>query len=272
VTKPRDLYRRGAGPAGLGAAVYAASEGLDVLVLETTAPGGQAGSSSRSRTIWVSRSASRDATWPAPYEQAQKFEAKLMVARRATRLDCERRPYVLEWTTEKGSRRGRSSSRPEPNNERSRFPASERFEGSGIYHSGHQDGAETLCRRRGGHRGRWQLCGQAAVFLANEARQVHMLVRSVGSVTRCRDISSTASSTHQRIHLRTRTQVVAVEGSQHTWKASRAARGLREITKSPNGHLFVMAGAGSQLRSGWKGALRSTKGFARTGEDLSRED
>jgi thioredoxin reductase (NADPH) len=92
----RDLIIVGAGPSGLAAAVYAASEGLDVLVIETDAPGGQAGSSSKIENylgfpVGVSGQelASRAIT------QAEKFGAEMMVAREVVRLDCARRPYKV---------------------------------------------------------------------------------------------------------------------------------------------------------------------------------
>ena len=95
-THVRDLIIVGAGPAGLAAAVYAASEGLNVLVIETTAPGGQAGSSSKIENylgfptgVSGMELAARATT------QAQKFGANMMIARSVVRLDCDRRPYQV---------------------------------------------------------------------------------------------------------------------------------------------------------------------------------
>ena len=92
----RDVIIVGAGPAGLAAAVYAASEGLDVLVIETRAPGGQAGSSSKIENylgfptgVSGLELASRATT------QAQKFGADMLIARSVVRLDCDRRPYQV---------------------------------------------------------------------------------------------------------------------------------------------------------------------------------
>lgn len=95
-TQVRDLIIVGAGPAGLAAAVYAASEGLDVLMVETKAPGGQAGSSSKIENylgfptgISGLELAARATT------QAQKFGAHLVVARSVVRLDCGQLPYKI---------------------------------------------------------------------------------------------------------------------------------------------------------------------------------
>ncbi|HTK68603.1 MAG TPA: FAD-dependent oxidoreductase [Candidatus Eisenbacteria bacterium] len=273
VTKPRDLIIVGAGPAGLGAAVYAASEGLDVLVLETTAPGGQAGSSSRIENYlgFPLGISGRDLA-RAAYEQAQKFEAKLMVARRATRLDCARRPYVLE--VDHGERIETRALIIASGAEYRTLsvPGIERFEGSGVYHSATKMEQRLCAGEEVVIVGGGNSAGQAAVFLANEARQVHMLVRSSGlSDTMSRYLIDRIEH-HQRIHLRTRTQVVAVEGANHlesiTWQHADSG----ETTKSPIRHLFVMAGAVPNTK--WlEGCLAlDEKGFVRTGGDLSRED
>ncbi len=93
----RDVVIVGAGPAGLAAAVYAASEGLDVLVIETSAPGGQAGSSSKIENyLGFPTGISGQALAARAYTQAQKFGAQVIIAQSATRLTCERKPYTVE--------------------------------------------------------------------------------------------------------------------------------------------------------------------------------
>src|SRR5215467_9590283 len=95
-TQVRDLVVIGAGPSGLAAAVYGASEGLDVLLLETSSPGGQAGSSSRIENyLGFPAGISGDELAARAYTQAQKFGAQMVLAK-ATRLACERKPYVVE--------------------------------------------------------------------------------------------------------------------------------------------------------------------------------
>jgi thioredoxin reductase (NADPH) len=87
----------GAGPAGLAAAVYGASEGLDVLVLESSAPGGQAGSSSRIENYlgFPTGISGQELTGRA-YAQAQKFGAQIMIAKGAARLACGGHPYAVQ--------------------------------------------------------------------------------------------------------------------------------------------------------------------------------
>jgi thioredoxin reductase (NADPH) len=132
-THVRDVIVAGAGPAGLAAALYAASEGLDVLVIESLAPGGQAGSSSKIENylgfptgVSGQELASRATT------QAQKFGANMMVARSVVRLNCGRRPYevVLDSGEALAGRSiviatGAQCNKP-------RLAGLERFEGEGI--------------------------------------------------------------------------------------------------------------------------------------------
>src|SRR5205823_3279002 len=93
-TRVSDLIVVGAGPAGLAAAVYGASEGLNVLVLESGSPGGQAGSSSRIENYlgFPTGISGLDLTGRA-YAQAQKFGAQILIAKGATGLACDRQPY-----------------------------------------------------------------------------------------------------------------------------------------------------------------------------------
>jgi len=273
VTKPRDLVIVGAGPAGLGAAVYAASEGLDVLVLETTAPGGQAGSSSKIENyLGFPLGISGRELARAAYEQAQKFEAELLVARRATRLDCARKPYVLE--VDHGEKIETRALIIASGAEYRKLSVSgiERFEGSGIYYSATPMEDRLCAGEEVAIVGGGNSAGQAAVFLAKNARQVHMLVRSDGlSDTMSRYLIDRIEH-HPKIHLRTRTQVVAVEGANHleviTWQDAETG----ETTKRPIRHVFVMAGAVPNTK--WlEGCIAlDDKGFVRTGGDLSLED
>jgi thioredoxin reductase (NADPH) len=95
-TEVHDVVIVGAGPAGLAAAVYAASEGLDVLVIETKAPGGQAGSSSKIENyLGFPMGVSGQALTHRATAQAQKFGAKRMIASSVARLNCDQRPYEV---------------------------------------------------------------------------------------------------------------------------------------------------------------------------------
>src|SRR5881396_3607401 len=97
-THLRDVVIIGAGPAGLAAAVYGASEGLDVLVVEADAPGGQAGASSKIENYlgFPTGISGRELAGNA-FAQAQKFGAQMLIAKNARGLACDRRPYALKF-------------------------------------------------------------------------------------------------------------------------------------------------------------------------------
>jgi thioredoxin reductase (NADPH) len=179
-THLRDLIIVGAGPAGLAAAVYGASEGLDVLLLETSSPGGQAGSSSKIENyLGFPTGISGQELAARAYTQAQKFSAQMLIAR-GTRLVCDRKPYAVEM--ESGTRIPARTIVIATGVEYRRPPVENlsRFEGAGLYYSATFVEAQ-LC---GGEEvivvGGGNSAGQAAVFLAATTRHVHLLVRSAG--------------------------------------------------------------------------------------------
>ena len=133
-THVRDLIVIGAGPSGLAAPVYGASEGLDVLVLETGSPGGQAGSSSKIENYlgFPTGISGQDLAGRA-YNQAQKFGADILIAK-ATRLICDRKPYLVE--VENGSRISARTIMIATGAEYRRPPCKNllRFEGTGVYY------------------------------------------------------------------------------------------------------------------------------------------
>lgn len=170
-THARDVIIIGAGPSGLAAAVYAASEGLDVLVLEANAPGGQAGTSSRIENYlgFPSGISGQELTSRA-YTQAQKFGAEVMIAEGATRLDCTRKAYTIE--IENGPRVPARTVIIATGAEYRKLPLENiaRFEGAGIYYGATFietqlcEGEEVIVVGGGNS------AGQAAVFLAQTAR------------------------------------------------------------------------------------------------------
>src|SRR5258708_7863095 len=180
-TRVHDLVVVGAGPAGLAAAVYAASEGLDVLVVEENAPGGQAGTSSRIENyLGFPTGISGMALAGRALVQTQKFGANVNVAVQATRLRCERRPYALELSD---GRVVQTSTVIIATGAKYREPAIanlQKFIGAGIYYAATHLEAK-LCEGEeivivgGGNS-----AGQAAVFLAGGRSRAQIMGRSVG--------------------------------------------------------------------------------------------
>ncbi|HWZ85924.1 MAG TPA: FAD-dependent oxidoreductase [Thermoanaerobaculia bacterium] len=269
----RDLVVVGAGPAGLAAAVYGASEGLDALVLESNVPGGQAGSSSRIENyLGFPTGVSGQELASRAYVQAQKFGADLVVARGATRLSCARRPFAVE--TEDGGRVSARAIIIATGARYRRLPLENLsdFEGNGVYYAATFVESQ-LCREDevivvgGGNS-----AGQAAVFLAATARKVFLVVRAEGLEESMSRYLIRRIEQNPQIQLLARTQVVGLEGVSELERVRcRDEKTGREDTL-PIRHVFVMTGAIPS--TGWlRGCLALDEGgFIKTGPDLTPED
>jgi thioredoxin reductase (NADPH) len=273
-THVRDVVVVGAGPAGLAAAVYAASEGLDVLVLEANVPGGQAGSSSRIENyLGFPNGVSGEELTARAYAQAAKFGAQVMVAKGAVRLAGPGRPYrVLIDGGETVAARaiiiatGAQYRKPP-------LPNLSRFEGDGVYYAATQMEAQ-LCRGDdilvvgGGNS-----AGQAAVFLAEHARRVQILVRKDGlASTMSKYLIQRIEAGHPRIELRTQTEIVALEGNGRLERVTcRDARSGSEETYDIR-HVFLMTGADPNTQWLSQCVVLDDKGFVKTGPQLSSDD
>ncbi|MFL5310905.1 MAG: FAD-dependent oxidoreductase [Myxococcales bacterium] len=269
----RDLVIVGAGPAGLAAAVYAASEGLDVLVLESSAPGGQAGSSSKIENyLGFPTGISGEALAGRAYTQAQKFGAEIAVARSAVKLRCERPLHTVEMSAG-GSVTARSLVIATGVQYR-KLPLAElpRFEGLGVYYGATHVEAQ-LCQADdviivGGANS----AGQAAVFLGATARQVRILVRGPGLAETMSRYLIRRIEDSRNIAVRAFTEIVALEGDGHLERVQVRDGRTNEIETLPIRHVFVMTGA--IPHTGWlQGAVAlDGKGFVKTGPDLAHED
>jgi thioredoxin reductase (NADPH) len=285
----RDVVVIGAGPAGLAAAVYAASEGLNVLVLETNAPGGQAGSSSRIENyLGFPTGISGQALAGRALVQAQKFGAEVAIANSALHLRCESKPFEINLSAEHIVRSRAIVIASGVQYRKLELPNIDRFLGVGIYYAATFVEAQLCKDEEIAIVGGGNSAGQAAVFLSSSCRHVHLLVRSGGlaeSMSRylVRRIEDTPNIT-----LHTGTQITALEGreehpgstvsdqaahadtrlEQVTWHCTREQR---SVTK-PIRHVFLMTGAVPNTT--WlAGCLAlDDKGFVRTGADLHAED
>ena len=272
-TRVSDLLIVGAGPAGLAAAVYGASEGLDVLVLESNVPGGQAGSSSRIENYlgFPTGISGLDLTGRA-YAQALKFGAHVIVAKEATRLDCDGQRYTVEID---GGPRIRSRAVIVATGARYRKPALANlstFEGAGVYYGATPMEAQLCVGEDVVVVGGGNSAGQAAVFLASSARRVHILVRGPGLAETMSRYLIRRIEENPAIVVRTNTEIVALEGNDKLariqWRADRTG----DLETHDIRHVFIMTGADPNTR--WlDGCLTlDDQGFVKTGPDLSSEE
>ena len=268
-----DVAVVGAGPAGLAAAVYAASEGLSTLVLESEAPGGQAGTSSKIENyLGFPTGLSGQALAGRAQVQAQKFGAKIALPRQVVGIDCDSHPYSLAMDD---GRKVQARAIVIATGARYRgleLPDAGRFEGVGLHYAataleGRLCGGEEVAVVGGGNS-----AGQAAVFLSQKASRVHMLVRG-------KSLAATMSSylvgrieASDRIELRTRTEVVGLEGDRHLERVTWRNRDSGESETRPIRHVFLMIGASPN--SDWlDGCLkRDDRGFVCVGSRLGPDD
>jgi thioredoxin reductase (NADPH) len=273
VTRVSDLVIVGAGPAGLAAAVYGASEGLDVLVLESNVPGGQAGSSSRIENYlgFPTGISGLELTGRA-YAQALKFGARVIVAKGATRLDCDGHRYIVEID---GGLRIQARAVIIASGAEYRRPPLENlstFEGAGVYYGATPMEAQLCVGEEVVVIGGGNSAGQAAVFLASTARRVHLLVRGPGLEETMSRYLIRRIEENPSIVLRTRTEIVALEGNGRLERI----RWRDDQTGAPEthdiGHLFIMTGA--VPNTVWlHGCITlDEQGFVKTGPDLSPDE
>jgi thioredoxin reductase (NADPH) len=269
----RDVVIVGAGPAGLAAAVYAASEGLDTLVLESTAPGGQAGTSSRIENyLGFPTGISGQALAGRAWTQAEKFGAELAVGRTAVRLSCDQRPYEVHLSNGEVIRTRTIVIATGVRYRRPDLPELARFEGAGVMYSATHLEAQ-LCE--GGEVavvGGGNSAGQAAVFLCGFASQVHVLVRGPGLAESMSQYLIQRIEGSPKITLRTRTQIVALEGSDRLEQVRWRKVDTGETETRPIRNLFLMTGADPNTKWLEGCVMLDDKGFAKTGVDLGPED
>jgi thioredoxin reductase (NADPH) len=272
-THIRDLVIVGAGPSGLAAAVYAASEGLDVLVLESNAPGGQAGSSSRIENYlgFPTGISGQDLAGRA-YTQAQKFGAQLVIAKGATQLTCDRKPYAIE--IEHGTRVPARAVIIATGAEYRKvgLDSLSRFEGAGVYYGATFIEAQVCSGEDVIVIGGGNSAGQAAVFLAQTAKRVYMLVRSDGLAESMSRYLIRRIEDNPSITLCTRTEIAALDGEDRLERVQWRNNVTGAVEFHEIRHVFVMTGA-SPSTAWLQGCVAlDTKGFIKTGADLSPDD
>jgi thioredoxin reductase (NADPH) len=270
-----DVAIVGGGPAGLSAAVYAASEGLTTLLLEAEAPGGQASTSSKIENyLGFPTGISGEGLAGRAQIQAMKFGATICLPKRVTGLDCSQYPYGVQFSAEtEKSRTVRSRSVVIATGATYRtlgLVNSDDFDNSGIYYAATALEGD-ICRNEevivvgGGNS-----AGQATVFLSSKARHVHLLIRRESLVDTMSDYLIGRILSSDRITLHSYTEIVELEGDRHlegvTWKNIQTG----DLEKHPIRHVFLMIGA--QPNTGWLPQEIQTdrQGFILTGQSVDR--
>jgi thioredoxin reductase (NADPH) len=268
----RDLVVVGAGPSGLAAAVMAASEGLDTLVLEANVPGGQAGSSSKIENyLGFPTGISGAALAGRAVTQAQKFGAEIALPRQVERLDCSRRPYLLSFGANDRVLARAVIIASGVQYRKLALPNLASFEGAGVYYAAtpvesNVCGDDPIIIVGGGNS-----AGQATVFLSQTASQVHLLVRGEGLAASMSRYLIRRIEECGNVTLHVRTQIEALDGEGHLQRVRWRTHG-GPVEEQAIRHVFMMAGA--DPNTAWlRGCVAlDDKGFVKTGPDLSHDE
>jgi thioredoxin reductase (NADPH) len=265
-----DVAIVGGGPAGLATAVYAASEGLSVAVLDARHFGGQAGASARIENyLGFPTGISGQALAGRAYNQAQKFGADMMIPLEAKSLDCSKSDGAFGLATECGHFL-RAKSIVVASGARYRRPAIanlDRFEGRGVWYwaspiEGRLCAQQDIILVGGGNS-----AGQAAVFLSGHARRVRMMIRSGGLADSMSRYLIDRIMATPNIELMIHTEIVGLEGSDGGlsrvhWRNRKT--GIETEDEVRNVFLFV----GADPATGWLngcGVELDRTGFVVTG-------
>jgi thioredoxin reductase (NADPH) len=267
--KVYDVAIVGCGPAGLATAVYAASEGLTVAVLDSRAFGGQAGASARIENyLGFPTGISGQALAGRAFNQAQKFGAEVMIPMSATSLDCSKSSGAFALSLECGDAL-RSRAVVVASGARYRRPEIENlanFEGRGVWYWASPIEARLCAEHEVALVGGGNSAGQAAVFLSGHAKKVRMIIRGGGlGASMSRYLIERIEAT-PNIDLMFNTEVVAVSGhgslERVRWKSRLS--GEEETADITNLFLFV----GADPATGWLdgcGVTLDRGGFVVTG-------
>lgn len=243
-----DLAVVGAGPAGLSASVYAASEALDTVVIETEAPGGQAGTSSKIENyLGFPTGISGQALAGRAWIQSQKFGATFAIARAASHIEKEDGPdgrtFRIDTADDRSVRARAVVLACGATYRRLDLPNYDQYDGQGIYYAATALEAQFCRSQEVAVIGGGNSAGQAAVFLSRSAAHVHVLIRSDGLAASMSDYLVTRIEQSSRITLHANTEMSALHGDRILREVTWRNRESGEETRKEIGNVFVMIGA-----------------------------
>ncbi len=271
IDKVYDVVIVGGGPAGLSAAVYAASEGLDTVLLEKEAPGGQASTSSKIENyLGFPTGLSGQELAGRAQIQAMKFGAKIILPYQVHSIKNDVYPHEIELCN-KNSLKTKSIIIASGAKYRALdIENGHKFDNAGVYYAATPMEGD-LCRDEeiiivgGGNS-----AGQAAVFLSRHAKHVHILVRGNTLANSMSEYLVSRINASEKMTLHTRTEITALHGENHLQKITWKNKG--EETTHNIKHVFLMIGA--QPNTEWLHDCiqLDNKGFVRTGIDITEKE
>ncbi len=239
-----DVAVIGAGPAGLAAAVYAASEGLETVVVESIAPGGQAGTSSKIENyLGFPTGISGQALAGRAQVQAQKFGARLLVSRAAAGIDCEAEPFAIALDDGTALRARTVVVATGARYRKLDLARYAEFENNGIYYAATAMEAGLCGGQEAVVVGGGNSAGQAAIYLSRSVAHVHMLVRGPGLAETMSSYLIERIEASDKITLHPHCEVTELDGDGALTALSWTDRRTGASERRDVGGLFVMIGA-----------------------------
>lgn len=263
-----DVAVIGAGPAGLAASVYGASEGLNTILLESTAPGGQAGTSSKIENyLGFPTGISGQALAGRAYVQAQKFGTRVAVSRAVTKVDCSIYPFRVELEDGKDLHARSIVVASGARYRKLDVENYDRFEGQGIHYAATAVEAQVCFNEEVVVVGGGNSAGQAAVFLSRTAKHVHVLMRS-GIASTMSDYLVQRIENSSRITLHQKSEITALHGDKTLQSATWINHETGVLTELPVTSIFVMIGAAPNTEWLKDCVDLDQHGFVRTGLEV----
>ncbi len=265
-----DLAVIGAGPSGLAAAVYGASEGLETIIVEKLAPGGQAGTSSKIENyLGFPTGISGQALAGRAQIQAQKFGAKLAISRNAVGLDCDGDYNKINLEGDEAICARALVIATGASYRKLNLENDEKFEGQGIHYAATPMEAKLCQNEEVAVIGGGNSAGQAAMFLSQTAKHVHLLIRSDSLAASMSSYLIDRLEASPKVTIRFNTAITELIGENHL--ESLKWDGPDGIEDKDIGNVFVMIGA--VPNTGWIGDCLQLDdgGFVRTGSDCQGE-
>ncbi|CAZ95517.1 FAD-dependent oxidoreductase [Zobellia galactanivorans] len=267
-----DLLVIGAGPSGLAASVYAASEGLSVVTIDSNAPGGQAGKSSKIENYlgFPTGISGRDLANRA-YVQAQKFGCNISIPHRAEKIEHTGNHFVLSATNGKVIKAKSLMAATGANYRQLPIDAIQKYEGSGVYYSATGMNASACKSELVGVVGGGNSAGQAALFLADYAKEVHVVLRGGDLGAKMSDYLVQRIEAAPNIYVQLNAQVTELKGDHHLESLVLRKKDGQE-TEMNITNLFTFIGA--KPCTEWLEGIVATdeKGFVCTGPGINEED
>ena len=266
-----DLLIVGAGPSGLAASVYAASEALSVVTIDNKAPGGQAGKSSKIENyLGFPTGISGSELANRAYVQAQKFGCNISIPHKAESITHTGEYFILCATNGKTIKTKSIMVATGANYRQLPIKNIEKYEGSGVYYSATGMNAASCTNELVGVVGGGNSAGQAALFLADHAQEVHVILRGNDLGAKMSDYLVQRIEASDRIQVHLHTDVVELIGEHHLEQIVMQNGNGDNITKNIT-NLFTFIGA--KPCTEWLGGLVATdeNGFICTGASIEAD-